>query len=157
MGIIDYLKQVDMTNERNRKAMRVVYSDACDYLERVEEHIYKGNEIRADQWMDHSEKREALKHLDSKRTEAHNRLLTSAAVFIDVLEENSDFKKSDYKLGNRTQIADFISMIAFELAGIRPDSMMEGKVRDELAEKIHLGIIDFNMIEERLRKVIRDV
>ena len=48
-------------------------------------------------------------------------------------------------------------MIAFELAGIRPDSMMEGKVRDELAEKIHLGIIDFNMIEERLRKVIRDV
>ena len=157
MGIIDCVKQVDMTNERNHRAMRAVYSDAREYLERVEEHIYKGNEIRADQWMDHSEKREVLKRLDSKRTAAHDRLLTSAAVFIDVLEENSDFKKSDYKLGNRTQIADFISIIVFELAGIRPGSMAEGKVRDELAEKIHLGIIDFNIIEERLRKLIRDV
>ena len=35
----------------------------------------------------------SLKHLDSKRTEAHNRMLTSAEVFIDVLEDNSDFKK----------------------------------------------------------------
>ena len=106
--------------------------------------------------MDHSEKREALKHLDTKRTEAHDRLLTSASVFIDVLEENSDFNKSDYKLGNRTQIADFISMIAFELAGIKPDSMMEGIVREELAEKLHLGVIDSSMIEEELRKVIPD-
>ena len=156
MEIIDCMRQVDMTDERNHKAMRAVYSDACEYLKRVEEHIYKGNEIRADQWMDHSEKREILKRLDSRRTEAHDRLLTSASVFIDVLEENSDFNKSDYKLGNRTQIADFISMIAFELAGIRPDSMTEGKVRDELAEKFHLGVIDCSMIEEELRKVIPD-
>ena len=157
MGIIDCIKLVDMTNERNREAMKAVYSDACDYLKRVEDHIYKGNEIRSDQWLDQSEKREALKLLDSKRTEAHDRLLNSAASFIDVLEENSDFERNKYKLDSRTQIADFISMIAFELVDIRPDSMAEGHIRDELAEKLHLGIIDFNMIEEGLRKVIPDV
>ena len=39
---------MDMTNGRNYKAIRAVYSDAREYLERVEEHIYKGNEIRVD-------------------------------------------------------------------------------------------------------------
>ena len=92
--------------------------------------------------MDFSEKQEEIKRLDRKRTEAHNRLLISAADFIDVLDRDTGFDRSAYRLANRTQVADFIATIAFEFMDMEPSSTVEGNIRDELAEKIHDGMID---------------
>ena len=150
ISILNYIKQIDWTCDTNRKIAETVYSDACNYWERVIDHIYKGNEIRADMWMDFSEKQEEIKKLDRKRTEAHNKLLISAADFIDTLEKKSDFKRNDYRLDNRTQIADFVSGIAFELMDMKPTSTVEGSVRDELAEKIHSGEVTEKMITDRV-------
>lgn len=154
MSIIKCIKQVDWTCDYNRKTAEAAYSDACEYWRRVMDHIYKGNEIRADAWMDHSEKKEEIKRLDRKRTEAHNKMLISAADFIDILHKNTEFDKSNYKLDNRTQIADFIAMIAFELLDMKPASMIEGSVRDELAEKVHNGTIDALQIEREYQKIL---
>ena len=147
MSIIKYIEQIDWTSDTNRKIAEAVYSDACNYWERVIDHIYKGNEIRADEWMDYSEKQDAIKSLDRKRTEAHNKLLISAADFIDLLCRESEFNKDEYRLDTRTQIADFIASIAFELINQRPSSTVEGHVRDDLAELIHSGKITKQDIE----------
>ena len=155
MSIAAYVRQVDWTQNQNRKAGEAVYRDACEYWRRVVDHIYKGNEIRADEWMDFSEKQEEIMKLDRKRTEAHNRLLISAADFIDVLSRNTEFDKSDYRLGNRTQIADFIAALALELMDMKPSSTIEGNIRDELAEKIHNGEIDLKELEEKYQEIMR--
>lgn len=152
MSIVSYLKQIDWNEECNKRVAKAVYYDAYEYWKRVEDHIYKGNEIRADKWMDYSEKQEELKRLDRKRTEAHDKMLISAADLIDILSKYSEFDKADYRLGNRTQIADFIAMIAFNLLGITPSSTLEGNVRDELAELLHNGTINTVMIRNALEK-----
>lgn len=120
--------------------------DASEYMRRVEEHIYIGNEIRADQWMDYSEKQEVIKRLDRKRTEAHDRMLNSFSLFLDLLRNIPDFNESEYNLSNRTRIADFAAMIAFELTDGEPSSRKEGEIRDELAEKLHRKEITYEQI-----------
>ena len=136
MSIVGYIRQADWAADENRKYAEAVFTDACEYWRRVIDHIYKGNEIRADEWMDFSEKQEEIKRLDRKRTEAHNRLLISAADLIGVLDRDTEFDRSAYRLANRTQIADFIATIAFELMDMKPSSTVEGNIRDELAEKM---------------------
>ena len=150
MSILSSIMQIDWQDESNASVARQLFSDASEYLRHVERHIYKGNEIRADMWMDFSEKQEEIKKLDRKRTEAHNKLLISAADFIDTIENKSDFKRAEHHLDNRTQIADFISGIAFELLDMKPASTVEGSVRDELAEKIHNGEVTEKMITDRV-------
>ena len=154
MSIVGYIKQADWTAEERRKYAEAVYKDACEYWRRVIDHIYKGNEIRVDEWMDFSEKQEEIKRLDRKRTEAHNRLLISAADLIDVLDRDTGFDRSAYRLANRTQVADFIATIAFELMDMEPSSTVEGNIRDELAEKIHDGTIDTGELEKRYTEMI---
>ena len=154
MSIVDNIRQIDWTNEENKLIAKKVYSDACNYWKRVIDHIYKGNEIRADEWMDYSEKQDAIKSLDRKRTEAHNKLLISAADFIDLLCRESEFNKDEYRLDNRTQIADFIASIAFELVDQRPSSTVEGHVRDDLAELIHSGKITKQDIENSICSIV---
>ena len=48
MSIVSYLKQIDWNEECNKRVAKAVYYDAYEYWKRVEDHIYKGNEIRAD-------------------------------------------------------------------------------------------------------------
>jgi len=126
---IKYIKQIDWTCDTNRKIAETVYSDACEYWRRVIDHIYKGNEIRADMWMDHSEKKDEIGRLDRERTKAHNKMLISVADFVDLLYRNTEFEKCEYRLDNRMQIADFIALIAFELLDITPSSTLEGGSR----------------------------
>lgn len=154
MSIVDNICQIDWTTEENKLVARNVYSDACNYWERVVDHIYKGNEIRADQWMDYSEKQDEIKRLDRKRTEAHNKLLISAADLIDKLNRESEFDKDEYRLDNRTQIADFIALIAFELTNHSPTSTIEGHMRDDLAEMIHTRQITKQDIEKSIDNVV---
>ena len=154
MSIVDKICQIDWTTEENKLIARNVYSDACNYWERVVDHIYKGNEIRADQWMDYSEKQDEIKRLDRKRTEAHNKLLISAADLIDKLKRESEFDKDEYRLDNRTQIADFIALIAFELTNHSPTATIEGHMRDDLAEMIHTRQITKQDIEKSIDNVI---
>lgn len=154
MSILDYLMQIDWTNEKNRVIADTVYADSCEYWKRVIDHIYKGNEIRADQWMDYSEKQDEIRRLDKKRTEAHNKLLISAADLLDLLSKETDFIRSNYKLENRTQVADFIASIAFELVKMDPSSRVEGNVRDELAEKIHIGVINTDMLSKAMSNIV---
>lgn len=152
MRIIDYIKQVDWDDAENKRIAQMLIADAKAYIERVEAHIYKGNEIRADAFVDFSEKQEEIQRLDRKRTEAHNKMLASFAPFLDVLVRESEIDKDDYMLDNRTQIADFVAMIAFDAIGLEPESKAEGNVRDELAEKMHNGEITYEQIEKGLRK-----
>ena len=101
-------------------------------------------------FMDFSEKQEAISYLDRKRTEAHNRLLAVFPSFLDLLKSDAGLKASDYRLDNRTQIADFVAMIAFELIGREPSSRVEGNVRDELAELLYKGEVTLEQIESRI-------
>lgn len=146
MRITDCINQVDWTDESNRKVADNLIADAEEYLRRVEAHIFKGNEIRADMFMSFSEKQEEIGMLDRKRTAAHDRMLASFAPFLDILRSQTEFDETDYKLDNRTQIADFIAMIAFEKLGLEPESRIEGNVRDELAEKLHKGEFTFDQL-----------
>lgn len=125
MSIIECINQVDWTSDTNRKIAETVYADTCGYWRRVTDHIYKGNEIRADAWMDHLEKQEEIKRLDRKRTGAHNKMLVSVADLIDLHDRNTRFNRFEYRLDNRTQIADFVAMIAFELLEIKSSSTVE--------------------------------
>lgn len=157
MSIITNLGQVDWAEGNNKKIAGAVYADACEYWKRVIAHIYEGNEIRADMWMDFSEKQDAIKTLDRKRTEAHNKLLISAADFIELISKETEFDRSEYRLDTRTQIADFIAGIAFELMEKKPSSGIEGNARDELAEILHNGIFSKKLIYDRLCEIMPGV
>ncbi len=146
MDITQIIRHVDWKTDNNRIIAEKLISDAAEYMRRVEAHIYKGNEIRSDMFMDHAEKQDELSRLDRKRTEAHNRMLTSFSLFLDLLRDVPGFRESDFNLSNRTQIADFVALIAFEIMGIEPSSRKEGEIRDELAEKIHRQEITFEQI-----------
>lgn len=150
MKISDNIKMIDWENENNKAIGLRLLADAKEYWERVEAHIYKGNEIRGDLFMDFSEKQEEIATLDRKRTNAHNKMLESFKPFLDLLKTETEFNADEYKLDNRTQIADFIASIAFELMGAEPASRIEGNVRDELAEKLHNKEFTFEQIEQKL-------
>ena len=150
MRIIDFLSQIDWQQAENREAAVKLITAAEEYLKRVEAHIFQGNEIRADMFMDFSEKQEEISRLDRKRTQAHNQLLSVFPDFLDLLRENTEFDERDYRLDNRTQIADFVSMIAFELTDREPSSLIEGAVRDELAELLYKGEVTFEQIESKI-------
>ena len=154
MSITEKIAQIDWKDEKSKMTADDLIRDAAEYMRRVEAHIYKGNEIRADQCMDYSEKQDEIKRLDRKRTEAHNKLLVSAGNFIDLLEEKTDFDRSEYKLNNRTQIADFVASIVFELMNTEPASKVEGNIRDDLAEKIHNGDITMDTVNKALSKYL---
>lgn len=85
MRMIEILKCIDWQKPENRIAAETLIADAKEYMTRVENHIYKGNEIRADMWMSYSEKQEEISRLDRKRTEAHDRMLASFNPFLDIL------------------------------------------------------------------------
>ena len=152
MSVINSIAQINWKDAENKNVAEAFIYDATEYMRRVEAHIFKGNEIRADQWMDYSEKQDEIKRLDRKRTQAHDKLLGSAKNFIDLLDDKTDFSKCEHRLNNRTQIADFVATIAFELLGMEPESKVEGQVRDELAEKIHNGEVTADSINEKVKK-----
>lgn len=156
MSIISAVKKIDWNNDYNHKTAEVLFADAIEYIKRVEAHIFKGNEIRADMFMDFAEKQDEISRLDRKRTDAHNRLLTSFYPFLDILKDQSDFNRDDYRLDNRTQIADFVSLIIFEMMNIEPSSRIEGDIRDELAEKVHRNEITYEQIRTELGKIISE-
>lgn len=153
MSIIDYLRQIDWKDEKNKSAAEELITDATEYMKRVEAHIYGGNEIRADSFMDVAEKQDAIRRLDRKRTEAHDKLLASFNTFLDLLRDVPGFKENEYNLSNRTRIADFVALIAFELMDTEPSSCKEGDIRDELAEKLHRKEVSFEQIEAEIHKL----
>lgn len=100
---------------------------AAEYFFRVEQHIFGGNDIRADIWMDRDEKQEAIKQLDRARTNAHNELIRSYC-------QNFDYSG----ISNRTQLADRVAVMVLTGLGKTVDVVVtEGAVRDELAEMLH--------------------
>ena len=153
MRIIEYVRQMDWKDEENRRVADELISDAAEYMRRVEAHIYKGNEIRADSFMSVDEKQDEIRRLDRKRTEAHDRMLKSFSPFLDLLRDVPGFRESDYNLSNRTQIADFVALIVFELIDIEPASRKEGDIRDELAEKLHREEVTLEQIIAETHKL----
>ena len=154
MSIIECIRQIDWKDEKNRKVADEFITDAVEYMKRVKAHIYKGNEIRADSFMSIDEKQDEISRLDRRRTSAHDKMLRSFAPFHRLLEEQTAFDAADHRLENRTQIADFVSLIAFELVGIVPETKGEGSIRDELADKIHSGEITFEHIYSRINTLL---
>lgn len=153
MMIIDYIRQVDWSESDNKKIAQELTADAIEYAKRVEADIYEGNEIRSDSFMDVSDKQDAIRQLDRDRTVAHDRMLDSMEPFIDILEKETKFNKNDYALDNRTQKADFMASIIFELMDLEPVSRVEGSVRDELVEMLHKGIINYEQLDEIIRSL----
>ena len=123
---------------------------AAEYFDRVEKHIYQGNDIRADVWMSTDEKQEALKQLDRKRTQAHDNL-------IRLYCQKFDFSNIE----NRTQLADKVAQMVFRGLDIDPgENMKEGDIRDTLAECLHEKKVtkkDIITILNRSRKIERSV
>ena len=155
MHAFDYLREIDWIEEANKKIGLQLMADAEEYMKRVEAHIYGGNDIRADAYMDISEKQDAIRSLDRKRTAAHNKMLESFGSFLDLLRQQPEFDEDDYRLENRTQIADFIAGIAFEALDLEPISRKEGDARDELAEKLHKQEVTYEQIESTIPNMIR--
>jgi hypothetical protein len=153
MNILEIIRQIDWAQEGNRLIGENFLSDALEYMKRVEAHIYKGNEIRADMFMGFAEKQDEISRLDRKRTEAHDKMLNSFSMFLDLLRDIPGFIESKYNLSNRTRIADFTAMIAFELIGIEPSSRKEGEICDELAEKLHQKEITYEQINAEAHKL----
>ena len=81
-------------------------------------------------------------------------MLKSFVPFLDLLKEKTDFDESDFRLSTRTQIADFVALIAFQLQGKEPISGVDGDIRDELAEKVHSGEISFEQIKVKIEEGI---
>ncbi len=146
MKVLPCLQKIDWSDPENRRIADALIADAKEYMSRVVDHIYKGNEIRADRFMDAAEKQEEIGRLDRKRTAAHDQMLKSFASFLDLLRGVEGFDENDYRLANRTQIADFVAKIAFELVGMEVEASGDGSVRDELADKLHKGEITFEQI-----------
>ncbi len=153
MNILEIIKQIDWTQEGNRLIAEYFLSDALEYMKRVEAHIYEGNEIRADMFMGFAEKQDEISQLDRKRTEAHDRMLNSFSDFLDLLRGIPDFTEREYNLSNRTRIADFAAIIAFDLTGFEPSSRKKGEIRDELAEKLHQKEITYEQIAVEAHKL----
>lgn len=147
MRITDFIRQIDWNADNNREVADNLIRDAKEYLKRVEAHIFKGNEIRSDMFMGFAEKQDEIGRLDRRRTAAHDQMLKSFAPFLALLGSETDFNEDDYRLGNRTQIADFVATIAFELLGKEPASTKEGDVRDELAEMLNKGTFSFEELD----------
>ena len=156
MNILEKIKQIDWTQEGNRLIAENYLSDALEYMKRVEAHIYKGNVIRADMFMGFAEKQNEISRLDRKRTEAHDRMLNSFSLFLDLLRDIPGFIESEYNLSNRTRIADFAAMIAFEITDVEPLSRKEGEIRDELAEKLHQKEITYEQINAEAHKLVSE-
>lgn len=153
MSITEYVRQIDWNDEENRRVAEALISDAAEYMRRVEAHIYKGNEIRADSFMSTDEKQDEIRRLDRKRTEAHNKMLISFNPFLDLLRGVPAFQEGDYNLSNRTRIADFVALMAFEFMGVVPASLKEGDIRDELAEKLHRKEVILEQIIAEIHKL----
>ena len=153
MTILEIIRQVDWKDANNKKIGLELMADAEEYLKRVEAHIFVGNEIRADAFMEVSEKQDEIRRLDRKRTEAHNRMLASFNPFLDLLREAPGFNESEYNFSNRTRIADFIALIAFETIGMVPASIKEGDIRDELAEKLHRNEVTCEQIAAEIQRL----
>lgn len=151
--LMTLLAQINWDIAENRDIASQLALDAKEYFIRVADHIYTGNEIRADSYMDISEKQDEIRRLDRKRTAAHDKMLRSFVPFLGLLRDKTAFDEDDYRLENRTQVADFVALIAFELIGTVPTTKVEGGIRDELAEKIHLGEIRF----EEIKNLINDM
>lgn len=150
MNKLDIIKQIDWNKPKNKEVGKTLLEDALEYLRRVEDHIYKSNEIRDNRFMDRSEKQEEIDELDKKRTIAHNKTLESFKPFLDLLKTETEFNADDYALENRAQIADFLADIAFEAVGKEPSSRIEGGVRDDLAEKVHKREITYEQIKDEI-------
>ena len=150
MTLADLVRSINWQDENNRAIGEALISDAEEYMKRVVDHIYKGNEVRADRFMDFAEKQDELSRLDRKRTAAHDRMLKSFGPFLDLLKEQPGFDESGHDLSNRTRIADFVFLTAFELLGIEPSLRTEGSIRDELAEKIHKGELSYGQIRDAI-------
>ena len=104
---------------------------AAEYFCRVERHIFGGNDIRSDSFMDREEKQAAIKALDKARTLAHDEMIKSFC-------QNFDYRGID----NRTQLADVVAKMVFTGLNIETNFVLsEGAARDELAEYIHKGKI----------------
>ena len=152
MKVLPYLETIDWSDPENRRIADALTADAKEYMSRLIDHIYKGNEIRSDSFMDASEKRDEIGRLDRKRTAAHDRMLKSFAAFLDLLRGAEGFDENDHRLANRAQIADFVAGIAFELVGMEVTPSGDGSVRDELADKLHKGEITFEQIMTEAKK-----
>ena len=115
---------------------------AAEYFHRVEQHIYRGNEVRSDSWMDILEKQDILKQLDEKRRDAHDMLIRMYC-------QKFDFSDLD----NRTQLADRVAAMVFRKlnAEVR-ENAKEGDIRDDLAEYLHEGKI----VKEDIIRLLAD-
>lgn len=153
-SIVVLLKQINWEIAENRDIAHQLAADVKEYISRVVDHIYTGNEIRSDSFMDAFEKQDEIRRLDRRRTVAHDKMLKSFAPFLRLLNEQTSFKATNYRLENRTQIADYVALIAFELIGMAPEARAEGSIRDELAEKIHLEEITFEHINNQINDLL---
>lgn len=119
--------------------MSTFAKDAAEYFLKVSNHIFQGNEIRSDSFMDINEKQEKLRQLDRERTIAHDELVRSFC-------QTNDFRG----ITNRTQLADRVAMMVFEKLNIEAYFVTEGSARDELAELLYKGDISYKQIIEVL-------
>ena len=151
----DQINQVDWSETENASTASALVYRSLEYFRRVEAHIYQGNEIRNDEFMDFAEKQDAVSALDRKRTRAHNELLEVFEKFTDILKAGTDFENSHYRIENRTQKADLVAMMIIELIHQKPASHIDGAARDEIVEKLHSGELSYSQAEDLLKSALK--
>lgn len=130
------------------------FSAYLNYIESVEEHIFKGNEIRSDKFADIEEKQSMLKSLDSIRTSKHNQYLQTVDAFSRLYTNKTGILIPRNLLKNRATMADLGAIMCYNIKGVAVEPKApEGALRDQLASEIHKNK---TLIDELKEKVASD-
>ena len=139
---------------KETKIIENFFSRYFAYIKAVENHIFKGNEIRNDKFADIDEKQSVLKSLDSIRTTKHNHYLETVNTFSNLYTKKTGiFLPRDF-LKNRSTMADLGAIMCYNIKGAAPaPKAPDGALRDQLASEIHKNE---TLIDELKQKVESD-
>jgi hypothetical protein len=152
MNYYNELKRKTLTNAEKDIVVNF-FSTYFDYISTVENHIFQGNEIRNDKYADIEEKQEKLKSLDTIRTAAHNKYLSTVTDFAHLYTAKTGLFLPLSLLRNRATMADLGAMLCYDIARIIPkDTSSDGELRDELANDIHGQIITIDNLKSKIKQ-----
>ena len=136
-------------NEKELVIINKFFSSFINYLLKVQKHIYEGEKIKNDKFLDTVEKQEKLKELDKKRTYAHNEYLKTTNDFFELLKNKTGFIIPNSFKEDRTSLADAGALFIRNISNTEIKSTIKGSVRDDLVKDIEKNSnLLYNSIEK---------
>ena len=150
MNYYNELKRKQL-NDNEKQIIIAFFSAFLAYIESVEEHIFKGNEIRNDKFADIDEKQSKLKALDSVRTTKHNQYLQTVNDFSNLYTAKVGIFIGQNFLRNRATMADLGAIMCYNVDGMSPQPKSpDGALRDQLTHDIHKETMSIAGLKEKI-------